>query len=101
MTPMVLAIFILIVFLQVFSYITIDSKKINIHKLWILALFLLFYFLILPYILYQIQFKNFEEQPRCALPVVGMIGACWFFGGGITLITHLLYYTVKKLLAKG
>ncbi|WP_445452084.1 hypothetical protein [Flavobacterium sp. 25HG05S-40] len=98
---MVLAIFFLIVFLQVFCYIMIDSKKVNIHKLWILTLFFLFYFLILPYILYQIQFNNIEEKPRCALPVVGMIGACWVFGGGITLIAHLLYYAVKKLLAKG
>jgi hypothetical protein len=86
------------VFLQLLGYWAIDAKKPGFNKLWLLLVILLFYFLPLPYILCAIAFGSEEGEPRCGLPVLGIIGACWIFGGAIAIITHLLYYGVKKLL---
>lgn len=99
---MFLAILFFIVFLQLLGYTIMDSKnKPRTNKRWLLFAILLFYFIVFPYILYAIEFAANGKEVKCGLPIIGMIGACWVIGGGITIIAHLSYYVVKKLLANG
>ena len=91
---MMIIVFICTVIIQVLCYVFVDNKKIKYGRIMTLVFFLLSYFILLPYGFYQIIFGN--EQLRCGLPVLGMYLALWFVGGGLTIITHLLYYVEKK-----
>jgi hypothetical protein len=96
---MFLGIILSIFCLQGFTYWIIDNRNLPINKLWVILLILLFYLIIFPYIFFQLEFRN--DGPKCGLPVMGMIGAFWLFGGGTTIITHISYYLLKKALKNG
>ncbi|WP_298153858.1 hypothetical protein [Flavobacterium sp.] len=90
-----------ITLLQLLGYCIVDSQRMRISTLWVLLFVMLIYGIALPYTLYQIQFADEPEGPRCGLPVLGMYGACWIFGGGSALFTHLCYRLVRGALRNG
>ena len=91
-------ILLLTVFIQCLCYFFIDAKKIKFGKLLVLLFFILIYFVVLPYLFYP---KMNDGITRCGMPLLGMYVFFWIIGGGLTILTHLIYYILNRLLARG
>ncbi len=78
--------------IQVGAYILLDYNKLNKWKYLVLAIWLVLDFFILPGY-FMPDYKNGEMQ--CGLPALMITFLFWTFGGGIVIITHFVYVSLK------
>lgn len=79
---------------QVIAYILLDKYKFGSWKYLVLAVCLILNFFILPYYFMP---DYSESEIRCGMPALGIILGFWILGGGLTIVTHLVYFIIKKI----
>ncbi len=80
---------------QIGLYLFLDNKKIKNGKSIAFATLLMGHLFILP------QFFFPEPDPNginCGMPVLGITLAFWVIGGGATVLMHILYFFLRKLI---
>jgi hypothetical protein len=88
----------ILTFFQVLVYVILDENRVLFPKLPILLLLLILEFFILPPYFYP---EKPPGEPGCGLPLLGIMLAFWIIGGGVAVVTHILYglwaaYRYKK-----
>jgi hypothetical protein len=89
-----LLLFLFILLAQIGAYLFVDKKQIKYGRTIVLIPVLLIYFVLLPYIYYPEPSPNGEGQ--CGMPLIGMFGVFWIFGGGITILADIIYALVRR-----
>lgn len=71
-----------------------EKMKFKHGKTLLFLLILIGYFFIFPRFFYP------EPDPNginCGMPIMGITLAFWVIGGGVTIIAHIIYYIISKL----
>jgi hypothetical protein len=88
-------VFILMFIIQVCGYIVLDKWNLNKWKYLLLAVGLILDFFILP----EYFMPNYKEgEYRCSMPALGITLAFWIFGGGLIVLTQIVYVIVRTLI---
>lgn len=93
MTPIYVIILLLIP--QIIGYILLDRNDLKKWKYLILIIILGLNFLVFPS--YFIP-ENQNYEPRCGMPALANTLSFWIIGGGLTILTHVMYVFIKKYL---
>lgn len=91
---MVLLLFGGILIAQILGYMVSDKKKINNGRVWTLLFSLFIYFILLPYLFFPTIPEG--KELNCGLPIAAIFFVFGFMGGGLTLITHVVYGFIKR-----
>lgn len=80
--------------IQIVGYIFLDKFNLKKWKYLILGLLLVVYIFIIPrYFSPDIS----DDEIECGMPMLVVTLTIWLLGCGITLITHVIYITIKNL----
>lgn len=77
---------------QIVLYLFADWAKLNYVRTILFLAILAGHIFIFPTFFYP------EPDPQglnCGLPILGISCAFWIVGGGITILTHFIYYLIK------
>lgn len=77
---------------QISAYLLLDNYGFKYWKYLILGIILVFYFFF-PFLLPSTE----KDVPRCGMSAMALVLGFWIFGGGATVLTHLLYISLKKI----
>lgn len=91
---MILIFIILISIVQILCYLVIDSFKIRNGKNLLLTAILLGHFFLFPHY-FSPEYDT--DRVNCAMPILGITLGFWVLGGGLAVVTHFIYYLIRKI----
>lgn len=75
--------------LQIIGYKVIDKYRMKYAKVGLLLFILPVLFVVLPILFSQ---KPIIGGAECGMPSLVIFLLCWVIGGGLSIVTHLVYY---------
>ena len=82
---------------QCIGYIVLDLYKQNKWKVLILVLLLIMYIFILP----GYYIPKVSKKDSCGMPYIAITLGFWVFGGGLSIITHIVYVLLARFVKNG
>lgn len=93
---MILTFIIIVAICQIIIYLFIDKIQLERGKNLTFLLILIGHLFIFP----QFYFPDLDESDiGCAMPLLGITLAFWVVGGGTTIMIHLIYHIIEKVIA--
>ncbi len=74
--------------IQVIGYVLLDRYNLSAWKYLIFGIILVLHFFVLPGYFFP---NNPTHEPMCGMPVLAITLGFWILGGGVTLMTHVIY----------
>ena len=79
---------------QILLYLIVDHQNWKYGKIIVMLAILIGHFFVFPSYFYP---DTNSEGINCGMPILLVNTVFWVFGGGLTLIFHILYWMIKKL----